>query len=293
VPLYLKFYFWLLLISAIVFSLERFFARHPQQEIVRHDFGQDLFWMVFNTQYVSWMLAIMGVYLARWLNTALFHFHFPAPESLGLIAHWSLPLQFVVFLVLKDFLEWNIHRSLHRFPWLWELHKLHHSSQQLDWLATFRAHWGEMIIYKFVIYVPLVILGVDDRVIFAILVFSLFMQELVHANLDWGWGPLRYVLNSPRLHAWHHSVEMHGREGQNFGISLALWDWMFRTAYWPAPQQPPAKLGFLEMEIYPRSVWARLWHPLLSRRPRTEADPSVNSPNESKKKAAPAQSQSS
>lgn len=292
-PLYLKFYFWLLLISAFVFTLERVFARDPKQEIVRDDFVQDLFWMVFNTQYVSWMLAIAGVHLARWLNTALFHFHLPALETLGLISHWSLALQFVVFFLLKDFLEWNIHRVLHRVPWLWELHKLHHSSERLDWLAAFRSHWGEMVIYKFVIYLPLVVLGVDDRVVFAILVFSLLMQELVHANLDWDWGPLRYVLNSPRLHAWHHSVEMHGHGGQNFGITLAVWDWIFRTAYWPADKRPPAQLGFSGMHDYPRTVWARFWNPFFRRGTFTAVARDGTTDFRGEKKAAPARGQSS
>jgi sterol desaturase/sphingolipid hydroxylase (fatty acid hydroxylase superfamily) len=100
------------------------------------------------------------------------------------------------------------------------------------------------VIYKVVIYVPLVILGVDDGVVFAIIVVSLLIQELIHANLRWDWGPLRYVVNSPRLHAWHHSVEMHGASGQNFAVNLTLWDFLFGTIYWPRDGSAPAELGF-------------------------------------------------
>jgi sterol desaturase/sphingolipid hydroxylase (fatty acid hydroxylase superfamily) len=295
VPVYLQFYFWLLLISVFVFVLERLFARDPHQEVVRDGFGQDLFWLVFNTQYVSWMLALGAVHLVRWLNLGLFHAGVPAPETVRLIATWPLWLQFLGCFLVKDFLEWNIHRSLHRIPWLWEIHKLHHSSERLDWLATFRSHWGEVIIYKGLIYLPLVLLGVDDRVIFAVLVWSLLMQELVHANLDWDWGPLRYILNSPRLHAWHHAVEMHGKSGQNFGINLTLWDWLFGTVYWPAPARPPDRLGFADMEKYPRSVWARLWSPFTAchRRDSIAANAPVASSPAGTKKAAVARSQGS
>jgi len=295
VPLHLQFYFWLLLISILVFALERLFARDPHQEVIRDGFGQDLFWMAFNTQYVSWTLALAAVHSVRWLNVALFHAGLPAPETVHLIASWPLWLQFIGCFFVKDFLEWNIHRGLHRIPWLWEIHKLHHSSERLDWLATFRSHWGEVIIYKVLIYLPLVILGVDDRVIFAVLVWSLFMQELVHANLDWDWGPLRYVLNSPRLHAWHHAVEMRGKSGQNFGINLALWDWLFRTVYWPAPAQPPDRLGFTDLEKYPPGIWARLWTPFTAHRGIKAKSPAVpeNEFPADEKKAAPAESQSS
>ena len=258
-PLYLQFYFWLLLVSVAVFALERLFSAKPRQPVFRAGFEQDLFWFLFNSQFVSWMLALLSVHTVAWLNAGVFHSGLPQPASLGLISAWPLVVQFMVFFVLKDFLEWNIHRTLHRVPWLWELHKLHHSSERLDWLAAFRSHWGEMVIYKLMIYLPLVVLGVDDRVVFSILVFSVFMQELVHANLRWDFGPLGYVINSPRLHAWHHADEMHGLGGQNFGITLALWDWLFRTAY--LPRGVPTVMGFRGLEDYPAGIWGRLCRP--------------------------------
>jgi hypothetical protein len=68
-PLYLVFYFWLLVISAGVFVLERMFPWRRGQEVLRPGFVQDLFWMVFNTQYVSWMLALLAVHLVAWFNS--------------------------------------------------------------------------------------------------------------------------------------------------------------------------------------------------------------------------------
>lgn len=271
-PLYLEFYFWLILISLVVFALERLFPWR-KQEIVREHFVQDLFWMVFNTQYLSWMLAIVTVQVVTWLNQVFFHIGLPAPESLRLISHWPAWVQFVVFFLIKDFLEWNIHRWLHLVPWLWRLHQLHHSIETLDWVATFRSHWGEIILYRILTYLPLVILGIDDRVIFAILAFSLLIQEITHANVRWDWGPLRYVFNSPCFHAWHHAVEMHGKGGQNFGVNLVIWDWLFGTVYWPGKAIAPAGYGFDGMQNYPRGVWQRLWSPFVRNRkpaPKTE-----------------------
>ena len=85
-PLYLVFYFWLLVISAVVFALERLFPWRPHQEVIRPGFVQDLFWMVFNTQYISWMLAVLAVHTVSWFNAAVLHAGMPAPESLRLIA---------------------------------------------------------------------------------------------------------------------------------------------------------------------------------------------------------------
>jgi len=92
----------------------------------------------------------------------------PAPENLALLAGAPLWVQLVVFLLIKDFVEWNIHRLLHNVSWLWELHKLHHSIEELDWIGNFRFHWGEVVVYKTLSYLPLVILGIDGRVMLAI-----------------------------------------------------------------------------------------------------------------------------
>ena len=112
-PLYLKFYFWLLVISAAVFLLERLAAARRAQEVVRDDLVQDLIWMVFNTQYLSWMLALGSVWLVGWLDTTLLHLGLPTPQSARLLSDWPLWLQAVTVLVVKDFVEWNVHRALH------------------------------------------------------------------------------------------------------------------------------------------------------------------------------------
>ena len=82
----------------------------------------------------------------------LFEMGVPVPESLALVSSQPLWLQFVVFFVVKDFVEWNIHRLLHLTPWLWEFHKLHHSIEELDWIGNFRFHWGEVVVYKTLSY---------------------------------------------------------------------------------------------------------------------------------------------
>lgn len=276
VPVYLQYYFWLLLVSLCVFAVERLFPASPKQKVFRDGFGQDLFWLMFNTQYASWMLAILGVHFAAWLNAAIFHVGAPGLASFQLISDWPWAVQFVVFFVIKDFIEWNVHRGLHRVPWLWEIHKLHHSIEQLDWLTTFRAHWAEILIHKVVIYVPLVVLGVNDTVVFAIIVVSLLIQELIHANVAWDWGPLRYVVNSPRLHAWHHAVEMHGAGGQNFAVNFTIWDWMFGTAYFPRDGSAPTALGFEGIKHFPTGVWGRLWSPFMRRSDAPKIAPAPN-----------------
>ncbi|HMB67695.1 MAG TPA: sterol desaturase family protein [bacterium] len=268
-PVYLQYYFWLIAVSLVCFLLERIRPWRREQRVLRRGLGQDLFWLVFNGHYLGLLLALVSGRLIRALNGTLHDLGWPVPESLALVGDQPFWVQLVVFFVLKDFVEWNIHVMLHRTPWLWEFHKLHHSIRELDWIGNFRFHWGEVVVYRTLSYLPLVILGVDGNVILVIAVVGTLMQDLNHSNLPIDWGPLRYVLNSARMHVWHHDVELHGRGGQNFGIVLSVWDWIFGTAYWPADREAPERLGFRDQETtYPTGLVARLLYPFVKPRPR-------------------------
>lgn len=168
---------------------------------MREGIWQDLFWLVFNGHYLGMILALITGGLVTRLNGFLHDQGLPLPESLALLAGAPLWLQFGVFFLLKDFIEWNIHRLLHNVPWLWEFHKLHHSIERLDWIGNFRFHWAEIVVYKTLSYLPLVILGINSTVILIIGIIWTLALDLNHANVRFDYGPLRYVLNSPRKDA--------------------------------------------------------------------------------------------
>ncbi len=261
-PVYLQYYFWLIGVSLLCFGLERISPWRKKQKVLRKGFWQDLFWLVFNGHYLGLLMAILTGKLVLWLNGVLYNAGLPVPENIALMQNSPLWLQFIVFFILKDFIEWNIHRLLHNTPWLWEFHKLHHSIEELDWIGNFRFHWGEVVVYKTLSYLPLVILGVDGSIILIIAVIGTLMQDLNHANLPFDYGPLKYVINSPKMHVWHHDVVQHGRGGQNFGIVLSVWDWLFGTVYWPKDRDEPEKLGFEDMDQYPEGLLGRLFYPI-------------------------------
>lgn len=66
-------------------------------------------------------------------------------------------------------------------------------------------------------------------------------------------GPfMKYLFNSPEMHIWHHSHELpeDRRNGINFGLTLAIWDYIFGTAYIPHDGRD-IKLGFPGVEEFP------------------------------------------
>ena len=266
--------FWLIVVSLFCLLLERLRPWRREQKMLRKQFGQDLFWLFFNGHYFAVLFASVTGFLFAWAVPALAQL-----KSWNLLAGQPLWVQFLAFFLFKDFLEWSVHNLLHRTPWLWEFHKLHHSIEELDWIGNFRFHWMEIVVYQGLTYLPLVVLGVNADVILAIAIVSTLIGHLNHSNLRLSWGPLRYVINSPRMHVWHHALDLppDRRTGVNFGICLSLWDWLFGTAWWPArteaPAQQPARLGFPRMEEFPRGLLARLLYPasrLWRRTPRSE-----------------------
>ncbi|MEZ4746256.1 MAG: sterol desaturase family protein [Calditrichia bacterium] len=261
-PVYLQYYFWLIAVSLFCFAIERLSPWRKNQPVLREGIWQDLFWLIFNGHYLGLLLAIVTGKVVAVFNTFLFNAGLPVPESLALLSDYPLWAQFIIFFILKDFIEWNIHRMLHTIPWLWEFHKLHHSIEEMDWIGNFRFHWGEVVVYKTLSYLPLVILGVDGTVILIIAIIGTLMQDLNHANLPIDWGPFKYVFNSPKMHIWHHDVETYGKGGQNFGIVLSIWDWLFKTAYWPKDREEPEKLGFKGIDNYPKTLLKRIVYPL-------------------------------
>jgi sterol desaturase/sphingolipid hydroxylase (fatty acid hydroxylase superfamily) len=45
------------------------------------------------------------------------------------------------------------------------------------------------------------------------------------------------VINGPEMHRWHHSTDLEP-PGMNFSTKLAIWDWLFGTAWLPRAARP-------------------------------------------------------
>jgi len=260
------YFFWLLAVSLFCWILERVVPWRRDQRAFRKQIGQDYFWLVFNGHYAGVLIAYITSYLVQQTNGVFSWWHVPSPASIRLLSGAPLWAQFVILLVVKDFLEWCVHNLLHRVPWLWEFHKLHHSIKELDWIGNMRFHWMEIVVYKGLTYLPLVVLGVDGRVILWMAIFSTLIGHLNHSNLRISWGPLFYVFNSARFHVWHHDIILRGQAGQNFGVIFSAWDWLLGTAYMPKDKEQPDALGFEKMDEYPDGLLRRLVYPLMKRR---------------------------
>lgn len=260
-PSWHNYFWWLIGISLVVWGLELAFPWRKNQATIRADFWLDGFYMFFN----FFLFSLIGYNAIS--NVAVEAFNdfillFGIKNLVAFeIASWPVWSQFLLLFVVADFIQWNVHRWLHHSPWLWEFHKVHHSVEEMGFAAHLRYHWMETIVYKSVQYIPLSMIGFGLDDFFILHLVTILIGHLNHANVKITYGPLKYVLNNPVMHLWHHAKELPvGSHGVNYGISLSLWDYIFGTAYIPY-ENPNEPLGFEALETFPKTFWQQLTHP--------------------------------
>ena len=250
----------LAVISAIFVVLERLRPRYRDQPILRAGILTDVFYVVFNGHFLGLLLAKASKPAIAWFDGVLTSWNIRESFYYGLASQLPGWLQFIVALLVIDFVHWSIHNMLHRVPALWELHKVHHSIEHMDWLGSMRFHWSEVVIYKTLSYPVLAFLGFDGGVLLALAVVGTAIGHFNHSNMGVKIGPLKYLLNNPEMHIWHHTHPDCGPPMCNFGINLSVWDWIFGTAH--VPDAPPAKLAFDDIDEFPHTAAGQLLHPL-------------------------------
>jgi hypothetical protein len=124
----------------------------------------------------------------------------------------------------------------------------------MGFAAHLRFHPMESIVYRSVEYLFFAFLGFGIDDFFVAHLIALFIGHLNHSNLRIPLGPFRYLLNNPQMHIWHHAKEFPSehRHGMNFGLSLSVWDFVFKTAYLPYSGRD-LPLGFPGISRYPQS----------------------------------------
>ncbi len=268
--------FWLLTVSVVCFAAERLFTWRKDQSFLRPQLGQDVFWLLFNGWISAYTFQVLFTGIESGLSGGWQALTGIEVTGTGLIGSQPLVVQIPVYLVIGDFIEYAVHNLLHRIPFLWRIHRVHHSITTMDWIGNFRFHWGETILYKSFKYLPLALLGADWRVILSTAVIATAIGHLNHANLNISWGPFRYLLNSPRMHIWHHEKDVRGRAGVNFAVVFSTWDWIFGTAYMPQSHpQAPEEIGFHGQKQVPQSLLMRFFVPFLDKK---EKKPAVLAP---------------
>lgn len=265
-----NYFYGLIIVSLVVWALELVFPWRKNQKVFRNDFWLDTFYMFFNFFLLNLIVLIFLSNTAEQLFNDALAFTGINLKGFQLLDLNTLPygLGLIIFFIVSDFVQWNTHRLLHRIPFLWNFHKVHHSVKEMGFAAHLRYHWMEPVVYKSLLYIPLAIIGGFEVQSVAIVhFFALTVGHLNHANLGWDYGILKYVFNNPKMHIWHHakSLPSHVKYGVNFGLTLSVWDYIFGSNHIPKDGRD-IELGFAGDENFPKDFVAQELYPLKNKK---------------------------
>ncbi|MEM7585262.1 MAG: sterol desaturase family protein [Acidobacteriota bacterium] len=245
---------WLIAISAFFFALEWIKPWREDQPKFRRDFWLDAFYMFFN----FFLFSLVIYNAASEVVVEVFNDLLASVGVQNLVAieigSWPAWLQLLTLFLVRDFVQWNTHRLLHRVPFLWQFHKVHHSVEQMGFAAHLRYHWMETVVYRTLEYLPLAMIGFGIDDFFVVHIFTLAVGHFNHSNIRMPLGPLKYLFNNPQMHIWHHAKHLPEEHpyGMNYGLTLSVWDYLFGTACIPSDGRD-ITLGFEGDETFPKS----------------------------------------
>lgn len=243
-PQYEKISYLLILGFAVLYIiLERIFPYTKGQKFLREGFWDDFALYTIAQSY------ILGIFI---FNYVIYYIDNTTGISrFGLFADVPIWIQLVFFTVTHDIYIYFFHKWQHKNKWLWRIHEAHHSPKEVDWIAGSRSHALEIFINQTIEFAPIVLLGSPPEVIAYKGVISAAWGMWIHANIDVHTGWLQKIINGPEMHRWHHSTGK-GRN-RNFSTKLAIWDWIFDTAYFP--EEKPDQYGL--KTFFPRHYFSQ------------------------------------
>ena len=217
-------YSYLIIVSGalLYMILERIFP-YRKQKILREGFFNDLALYTIAQSYI--LGIIIFTFIIHYIDSTT------GLSRLKLFADVPVWAQLIIFTLSHDIYIYWMHRWQHKNKYLWRIHEAHHSPKDIDWLAGSRSHAFEILINQTVEFLPIVLLGSSPEVIAYKGVISALWGMYIHSNINVKTGPLQYIINGPEMHRWHHTTGK-GRN-RNFATKLAVWDWLFNSAYLP------------------------------------------------------------
>ena len=256
-----------LLIAVIVVLIQ---SRQEARDTLNSIFSKDIwFHRSSKVDYLiflinrTFMLGAAPVLLTK-LSVATFlfdQFHVWFDGRVAFISmqsEWLIAFAFTFTLfILDDGTKYYLHRLFHKVPLLWCFHKIHHDAERLTPFTVYRVHPVEallfsmravlvqgavigLFIYLFGSSVNLLSVLGANAFLFA---FNALGSNLRHSHIRISYGQyLECLFISPSQHQIHHSIDP-AHYDRNFGVVLAIWDWMGNSLVLSKDAVEPLQFG--------------------------------------------------
>lgn len=238
------------ILACIFIPLERLIPLHHEQGTLRRDWMNDLFYVLANGFVVRLGFTAVAGALMLGFDSVF------GPDPTPWVRAMPIWLQVIAIIIVADIGYYIAHRTSHAVPFLWKFHAIHHSIEQMDWLAAHRVHPFDQIFTNTFSLLPIYFLGFSLEAVIIQQLFYQIQALLIHSNTRIKFGPLRWLLASPEYHHWHHANEVEAYD-RNFAAQLSLIDYLAGTLY--LPKRTPKAYGL--NEPMPRLYHLQFLHP--------------------------------
>lgn len=221
----------IILVVLVFVPLERLFALRREQRILRNLWQLDVVYLLVNGAIIGFGINLL-LFGALMLTAQIVPKEFQS--WVGAQPFW---VQLPVLLILADLGFYTVHRMFHKIPWLWKFHAVHHSIEEMDWLAAHRVHPIDQIFTKGASLLPVFALGFSAWPVAAFAAIYHWQSLFIHSNVNISIGPLARIIASPRFHHWHHANHAEAFD-KNFAGQLSFLDALFGTLHMPAEKMP-------------------------------------------------------
>lgn len=139
----------------------------------------------------------------------------------------SILLYFLAFICV-DFASYCHHRLKHSINVFWNMHVIHHSSEEFNLACALRQSITNNLGIGILFLIPAALLGVPAKMISILGPLHLFGQFWYHTRHIGKLGWLEYILVTPSQHRVHHAINKEYID-KNLAAIFCIWDRAFGT----------------------------------------------------------------
>ncbi|MBN8685579.1 MAG: sterol desaturase family protein [Chitinophagales bacterium] len=161
-------------------------------------------------------------------------------------------LVYILTFIIIDFNGYWVHRWSHEVNLFWNLHVIHHSSEEYNLACALRQSISAFFNMFTVLLLPAALLGIPEQVIATVAPLQLFAQFWYHTRHINKMGFLEKIIVTPSHHRVHHAVNPEYMD-KNLSQIFIIWDKLFGTFQEELKEVPP---------VYGISRPAKTWNPI-------------------------------
>lgn len=143
----------------------------------------------------------------------------------------------IAVLVLDLIAQYGVHYFLHKIPWMWRLHTVHHSDTNVDVTTGTRHHPIDFVIRESFALIAVILTGMPIAFYLFYRIVTVLFTYWTHANIKLPARidkALSYIIVTPVMHKFHHHYKMPWTD-TNYGNMFSIWDRLFGTFLYENP----------------------------------------------------------